>query len=247
VARRYRITERDLDILEFLTRYGAATAEQIRREFFRGAADQEYEGGAAAGGSDAGGSVKAAYRRLRALQERGMVRGERVFYAAPGVFRVTEQGARLAGVDLPPPRRDLPRLHHTLEVLELSWEIRSRGGVIEWITEREVRRDKLAARREKQTGRMKAGGIGRIPDGVAILDSADEIAVELELSFKRAANYRRIFSHYEAQIDSGEVDGVWFYLSSRKALARVRELSERHDLAGRLTFGLHAPVFERRR
>lgn len=245
------MTERDLEILGFLTRYGAATAEQVRREFFHGT--RELERGTEDQTDEEArprnvGSVKAAYRRLRALQERGMVRGERVFYGAPGVYRVTEQGAHLAGVDLPPPRRDLPRLHHTLEVLELSWKIRSEGGVVEWVTEREVRRDKLAARREKRTGRMVSGGAtGRTPDGVAILESTEEITVELELSFKRAANYRRIFSDYEAQIASGEVDGVRFYLASRKALSRVREISERHGLGDRLRFGLYEPVFERRR
>jgi hypothetical protein len=228
VARGHQITERDLKILCFLTRYGAATAEQVRREFFCG-------------------SVKAAYRRLRALQGRGMVRGERVFYEMPGVYRVTERGARLAGVGLPPPRRDLPRLHHTLEVLELSWRIRSRDGVVEWVAEREIRRDKLAARRERHTGRMTAGtGAGRTPDGIAILKSTEEVAVELELSFKRAAGYRSIFSDYEAQVASGEVDGIWFYVASPKALQRVRELSERHrSLDGRLSFGLYEPVFGR--
>ena len=93
MARGRQITERDLELLCFLTRYGVATAEQVRREFF-------------------GGSVKAAYMRLRVLQERGMVRGERVFYEMPGVYRVTEQGARLAGVGLPPPDHGRVRRHH---------------------------------------------------------------------------------------------------------------------------------------
>src|SRR5215203_4747864 len=102
-----------------------------------------------------------------------MVRGERVFYEMPGVYRVTERGARLAGVGLPPPRRDLPRLRHTLEVLELSWKVRSRDGVVEWVSEREVRR-------EGRTGRMTVGTRdGRTPDGIAILRSTEEVAVEL--------------------------------------------------------------------
>lgn len=108
MARRWRITDRDLDVLAHLTRHGASLAEQVRREFF-------------------GESIKAAYRRLRALEERGMVKGERIFYRLPAVYKPTEPGARLAGVDLPPPRHDLSRLPHTLELVELSWALRSGG------------------------------------------------------------------------------------------------------------------------
>lgn len=243
--RQWRITERDLDALAFLTRYGAATAEQVRREFF-------------------GPSLQGAYRRLRALEDRGMVSGERVFYRMPQVYRPTEPGARLAEVDLPPPRNDLSRLHHTLEVLELSWQLRgaesdgsSRGeaeprlaeGVEYWLTEREIRRDKLVARREKETGRMLGKGkMGRTPDGVLVLESGEEIAVELELSPKRAANYHRIFADYEQYIEEGEFDGICFYFASRKVMRRVQGLAESHELLdGYLEFKIYEPVFESRR
>lgn len=248
--RRWRITERDLDVLEFLTRYGGATAEQVRREFF-------------------GGSLKAAYRRLKALSERGVVSGERVFYKLPGVYRVTEPGARLAEVDLPPPNNDLSRLHHTLEMVELSWALRSGeissrvngpeapGGerpgervesVEEWITERELRRDKLIERREKETGRMlKKGRMGRTPDGIMILEGGKELAVELELTPKRAASYHRIFSDYEKELSEGGLDGVRFYFTSRKALQRVSELADKHDLGGAVEFMHYSPVLEYRR
>lgn len=260
MAKQWRITDRDLEILVFLTRHGAAVAEQVRREFF-------------------GASPKAAYRRLKALEERGVVSGERIFYRMPAVYRVTEAGSRLADVDLPPPKNDLSRMHHTLELVELSWAIRhgqilpdgshpdvgklgTRDGdtgeqtgepwlgesVDEWVTERELRRDKLVERREKETGKMLTKGkMGRIPDGLMILESGEEVAVELELSPKRAANYHRIFSDYEQEIDSGEYDKVYFYFSSKKAMKRVEELSHRHDLEDCLEFGLYKPVFERRR
>lgn len=248
--RQWRITERDLEALAFLTRYGAATAEQVRREFF-------------------GPSLQGAYRRLRALEDRGMVSGERVFYRMPQVYRPTESGARLAEVDLPPPRNDLSRLHHTLEVLELSWQLRGAGsevssngeaeprlaeprlaeGVEHWLTEREIRRDKLVARREKETGRMlKKGKMGRTPDGILVLESGEEIAVELELSPKRAANYHRIFADYEQYIEEGEFDGICFYFASRKVMKRVQGLAESHELLdGYLEFKIYEPVFESRR
>jgi len=227
--RRWSITERDLAALAHLARYGAATAEQVRREFF-------------------GDSLQSAYRRLRALEDRGVVKGERIFYRMPQIYRVTEAGARLSETDLPPPRYDLSRLPHTLEVAELSWRVRSEEAVEGWRTEREIRRDKLKARREKGSGRMMGKGrMGRIPDGVIVLENGHEIAVELELTPKRAANYRRIFSDYEAHLlEEGEYDEVRFYFASETAMWRVEELADRHELDGYLEFRHYQPALERR-
>jgi DNA-binding PadR family transcriptional regulator len=229
--RRWSITERDLAALAHLARYGAATAEQIRREFF-------------------GDSLQSAYRRLRALEDRGVVKGERIFYRMPQIYRITEAGARLSETDLAPPRHDLSRLPHTLEVAELSWKVRSEEAAVEmWRTEREIRREKLMARREKVSGRMlKKGKMGRIPDGVIVLQSGHEVAVELELTPKRAANYHRIFTDYEAHLEEGDYDEVRFYFASETAMRRVEELSEKHDLLdGYLEFRHYQPVFEHRK
>ena len=112
-----QLTDRDRDICAFLTCYGAATAEQIRREFFE--------------------SKPAAYRRLGALQRRGFVAGERIFYRRPAIYRGTGRGARLADVDLPAPKPDETKLEHTLEVVELSYAVRNGlrtagSGTVDW-------------------------------------------------------------------------------------------------------------------
>ena len=260
--KRWRITGRDLDILGFLARYGAATAEQVSREFFPGS-----EGGAqgpeaatstdrkeAEGRPRVGGPVKAAYRRLKALKERGAVEGERIFYGMPQVYRVTEVGARLAEADLPAPGDDLTKLNHTLEVLELSWAVRSEEdrpgeGVEAWITEREIRRDKLSERREKETGRMQKGAkMGRTPDGLLLLESGERVAVELELTPKRPFRYKDILADYERQMRTEQVDGLHFYFTSRTTMTRVRELSKKYRFLGsRAQFLFYEPVLERRR
>ena len=111
-----------------------------------------------------------------------------------------------------------------------------------------MRRDKLVERREKETGRMlKKGKMGRTPDGLMILESGEEIAVEPELTPKRAADHERIFSDYEKQPEEGEYDAIGSYFGSRKAMERVRKLSEKHDLDGLVEFALYEPVYERRR
>lgn len=229
--RRRRITERDVSIARWLTVCGLGTAEQAAREFFEG-------------------SIKPAYRRLKALEELGLMKGERIYYRGPGIYRVTERGTRLAGMDLPPPRLDLERLDHTLELVELSWELRNDpdASVEAWIWEREIRHEKMAARREEGSGRMRPGGpMGRTPDGIAILENGSEVAVELELSPKRKASYIRIFEHYEKQFAAGEVVGVWFYCASSKTMARIERIALQRDVRGFVDFMGYDPVFERLR
>lgn len=228
---RWQITGRDRAILRFLCGYGMATAEQVRRDFF-------------------GRSPNGAYRRLKALEQLGLVRSERVFFGEPGIYVVTERGARLAAVDLPPPRRYRERLHHTLEVLELSWTLRQDEyeEVEEWICERQIRRDRMIARREERGGRMRPGSsVGRVPDGIAILSDGSRISVELELTPKRKASYRRIFDSYERQISAGELDAVRFYFTSRKTMERVEAVCSHHAIRNRVDFRHYEPVLEHRR
>ncbi len=209
-----RLTRRDQEILVFLTRYWAATAEQVRREFF--------------------GSLPAAYRRLGILRGLGLVEGERIYFEGPGVYRVTGTGARLAAVDLPAPRLDLSKLRHTLAVVDLSYAIRHGTDTwAAWFTERELRRDALRERREKETGKMMPGGkMGRTPDGLLVLQTGEQVAIELELTPKRIGIYKDILKEYAKQTKQQRVDLVRFYFTSEKAAERLGDLAKRLDMAG---------------
>ncbi len=208
-----RLTRRDQEILVFLTRYWAATAEQVRREFF--------------------GSLPAAYRRLGILRGLGLVEGERIYFEGPGVYRVTGAGARLAAVDLPAPRLDLSKLRHTLAVVDLSYAIRHGDDVwAAWFTERELRRDALRERRG-ETGRMRPGGkMGRTPDGLLVLQTGEQVAIELELTPKRIGIYKDILKEYAKQKKQQRIDLVRFYFNSEKAAERLGDLAKRLGMAG---------------
>lgn len=228
---RWQITERDREVLEFLCGYGMATAEQVRREFF-------------------GSSPNGAYRRLKALEELGLLRSERVFYGEPGIYVVTEPGARMARMDLPPPRRYRERIHHTLEVIELSWALRSDEfeDASGWVCERRIRHERMVARREEQGGRLRPGSsVGRIPDGILLLSDGSEVAIELELTPKRKASYRRIFDSYERQMEGGGQEAVRFYFTSKRTMKRVEAICSHHALYSRVEFHYYAPVLGHRR
>lgn len=233
--RNVQLTVRDRDIVAFLCRYWVAHAQQIRREFF--------------------GSMPATYRRLAALARLGLLEGERVFYRGPKLFWATRFGALYADADLSAPRGGNTRLQeHALAVLDLSFAIREglldpeEGGIPEgrceaWVSEREIRRDKMAARRDGGSGRMNAGKrLGRTPDGVLILDTGEQIAVELELHAKRQSEYERILSDYRKERDAGGLDGVRFFFPSVPIMRRVEELARRRGLGTFVEFHSYAPV-----
>ena len=229
-----RLTERDQKILVFLMCYKAATITQIRRELFRGIV------------------ISVAYRRLADLARGGLIKHPMVHHGKPGVYMVTERGARQAGLGLSAPELDESTLNHTLTVLDLSWAVRfgregDGVGADEWdawITERELWRDKNEDRRDEKTGRLKAGPKkGRTPDGLLVLRTGEEVAVELELTPKKSFAYGSIFSSYSEQLDAGLIDAVRWYFPNKQVMARVEELSRRHEaLSGRIEFRHWTPL-----
>lgn len=222
--RAVRLVDRDRELCSFLVRYKAATEGQIERELFR--------------------PGTTARRRLGKLKSVGFVKSERVLYREHSPYLVTARGARLADVDLPAPKLDPTKLRHTLELVDLSWAMRhgisaDGGGVdlslwpsLAWITERELRRDKLRARREQGSGRMGRGRTGRVPDGILVLSGGEQIAVELELSDKRKDRYEDIFDGYRAQRESGEIDGVLWCVASPAVMRKAEAAAARRGVRG---------------
>src|SRR5712691_9484646 len=110
VGRRPRgpqLTDRDLEILRWIARHGVVTAELVARRFFW--RPKEKRAG-----------VWAAYRRLHALHELGLLITDKPFARSPAVLRVTREGARIADVGLRPAPLVLSELRHTLAVVSLG-------------------------------------------------------------------------------------------------------------------------------
>jgi hypothetical protein len=127
-------------------------------------------------------------------------------------------GARLAAVGLPAaPLRPLTLAHH-LAVADVADALLARsadaatgdGRVASylrdsagaaWLTERELRRDGMAAVRNRR-GRL-VDGVAHVPDGLLLLQGAGggdgratRIAVEVELTARGLPAYRRILGWY---------------------------------------------------
>ena len=215
-----RLTGRDVEILRYAARHGAVTAEQVRRVFF--------------------GAKSAAYQRLRKLTEAGYLRHDMVLFGEPGIYRVSQPGARLAGTGLGPARIDAANLSHHLEVVNISEELLNEHPGSEWVTEREIRSNGIAASERDESGEILASGGagtgGRTPDGVLLREDGQRVAVEYENKQKNTKAYEKILVNLNSAFHGGDYEGALFIFASERALERVRELAEKYGLEDRIEF-----------
>jgi hypothetical protein len=169
-----------------MTRHGVVTAELVgRRFFFRGPKADDY-------------GKWAAYRRLRALRELGLVLSSKPFADQPAVLRVTREGARIADVGLRPAPLVLSELRHSLAVVWLTEYLLAEHRGTELTTERELRAQRY---RELRDGTRRTEH-GRAPDALLRIPAKGAgaqgdmtVAVELDLTRKD----RRAMERVEAE------------------------------------------------
>jgi hypothetical protein len=190
------ITPRDRALLAWTTRHGMVTADQVCRGFFS--------------------SLKVTWRRLHKLEETGLLRRNHAWWGMPLIIRTTEAGAHLADVDLAAAPLDYRQLEHNLTVVDLSLELLALNMGARWITERELRRDRMRSVRA-----CGAEPERRTPDGMLVLVGGRRIAIELDRTAKRT---RRLEQLARAYAGDREVDAVWWFLPSERAAARMQEV-----------------------
>ena len=183
------LTPRDRAVLLDLLRFGALTAEHVRRWHF-----PEASSGTTA-------------NRLRALRRAGYVRTVPLGLHAHGAVLATPRGAAAAGTDLLAVRQREHGisvwLRHALAVADLAALLLSRpwtGGAAAWQTERELAR---------------AGGLAYRPDGLLLLTSPDgavrRMAVEVELTPKQPTRYGPKLRWYASGLATGTLHRVRWY------------------------------------
>ena len=199
------ITERDIDMLRWVGRHGVVSPDQVARKYFS---------------RDGNGTVGkgAAYRRLRKLRELGLLRSDHTFYLETSVLRLTRSGASLADADVGPARLVLAEVHHSLAVVDLTEQLLSANKSATLTTERELR----VARRREMAANTRPIGRGRLPDAV-LVKGGKKIAVELDLTTKRANDIERILRRYLQE----RYDEVWWYVRP-KSVQRLRDIVRRN-------------------
>jgi hypothetical protein len=196
-----------------MTRHGVVTAELVGRRFFWHKERNDY-------------GKWAAYRRIRALQDLGLVLSDKPYAHEPAALRVTREGARIADVGLRPAPLVVAELRHSLAVVALAEYLLAEHPGAELVTERELRAQRY---RELRSGERQAEH-GRAPDALLRIPTkgpgaqgVTTVAVELDLSRKDRRAMERIVRQYDRE----RVDRVWWYVTSarlERTRALVREL-----------------------
>lgn len=146
------LTDRDLEIVRLVNRFGYLTAEQVARAFAM--------------------HPRVAYRRLRRLVEARCLVRRSLFPGQAGVYLATRRGTELAGSLLGPARLRLQTIEHDLKVVDVALALLARHKGTWWITERELRRE--------AGQRFGIGNGEKPPDGVLVLADGSRVAVEVE-------------------------------------------------------------------
>lgn len=135
-----------------------------------------------------GRSVHAA-RWLRARWEAaGWARGRALSVGEPVFVWLTRRGQRLAGCEFALWRPNPGALAHIAAVTEVRLWVAERHPGAEWVCERELAREAVAA----------GGAAAHRPDGLVVLDGR-EAPVEVELTHKRPARRERIMRELVAR------------------------------------------------
>jgi hypothetical protein len=195
--------------LRWITRHGVVTVELLGRRFFWHKERRDY-------------GKWAAYRRVRALRELGLVLSDKPFAGQPAALRVTREGARLADIGLRPAPLVVSELRHSLALVKLTERLLYDNKGAELTTEREIRAERY--RELRDGGRQPEQGrapdaILRIPTKGAGAQGVMTVAVELDLTRKD----RRAMERMVRQYDREKVDRVWWFVA-RARRERTRDL-----------------------
>jgi hypothetical protein len=174
--------------MRWINSHRAATAAQVAKRF--------------------GISPGAASKRLCQLKSCAYLVYDKIFCAAPGVYRAGARGIAAAADDLPAARLPLGSYEHDLQLVDLALALEHKTGA-QWQTERQIRHDK---------GRTGVGTTGHTPDGILVFPGGGMIAVELELSPKGAAKLEKILKEYAGM----RYQEVWYFVNSGYLAARIR-------------------------
>lgn len=183
-------TERDRNLLLDLREYGLHTTRTIAARHFPGVA------------------MTTVLRRLRVLEASGKIQRISGLEGGGNAWSLTKSSAQAL---LPAASKvHFPRfiLEHDLGLVALRLRLEDVGITRSWRSEHEVR-----ARMARKYG---LGGLREriIPDGimgVEVQGVAETLAVELELSPKNQARYRRVFRDYATKKN---LWGFWYVVSN---------------------------------
>jgi hypothetical protein len=211
-----RLTPRDMDILEFAGRQTSIRPEHVEDRF--------------------GVSRATAYRRLRWLDELGLVAHFDRVSTKGQVFAATRKGLTTANLPLPPAEPNAWTLRHEEAMTAVVCDLESQN--VDCLTERQLIAHNRFARNDRYTFELREARnnrrVGHRPDIVCEIPDVDKfVAIEVELSPKNVSRWRDSLSAFSSRVNVDGFIGVLYVADSAARPSRIEELAREAGLGRR--------------
>ena len=188
-----QITNRDLELLRKLSKYGMLSTQQIAKMTFQQIA------------------LTTVLRRLRLLEDHKLIQRTATLPTHEVLWSLTDRGAGKASVTVPKRNWSKNLLDHDYKLLSLRLLLEGNGIARSWTPEHEIR--SIAFKKYSIRG-MKDRVIPDALIGVTVKGKMESVAVELELTLKNVTKLKKVIRHYR---ESDGLYGVW-YIVPRKSM-----------------------------
>ncbi len=200
-----RLEKRDLSLLGAITRYGILSTEQIQARFFANVAKTTM------------------LRRLRILEDEELIRRVQGLPGGENAWIMTRHGYEATENNGTPPKfNNQNAIRHEVRLSSVRMHLESIGlgetFVPEWELKRKLAENNIKAANEKQ-----------VPDGIMIVQSEgrpQSVALELELTAKGFARYKKVTLEYERK---RKLSFVWYLITDERIAKMLMPLWKNRD------------------
>lgn len=176
----------------------------------------------------------AAYRRVAACAERGLIERLEVLRSEAGLLRATRDGLRYAGLGLPCAPVSPGVVDHLLRCASVGRQLEAQYGADRVLTERELRfAEQIEGTRiaSAEVGERRGKPLLHRPD-LAVFADAGTIAVEIELTAKSPARLQSLIRAWKWEVATKKVAEVHYLCApgpTRRAVERAVEKVKGRD------------------
>lgn len=211
-----RLTQRDMDILEFAGRQTSVRPEHIEDRF--------------------GVSRATAYRRLRWLNELDLIAGFDHISTKGQVFAATREGLAAVNLPLPSAEPNTWTLRHEEAMTAVVCDLESQN--VDCLTERQLVSHNRFSRDNRYAFELSEARNNRParhrPDIVCEIPEVDKfIAIEVELSPKNVSRWRDILGAFASRVSVDGFIGVLYVADSAARPSRIEALANETGLGER--------------
>ncbi len=212
-------TERDLLLLEQLESYGVLSTQQIRELIFKGI------------------NTRTVLRRLRLLKQRGFIFSSEGLPNGGLAWILSKKSASLFKHDIETKMINKNTLQHDVAISSIRIQLERLKIAESWTSEHILKKEVARSVYEKRENSLSyVDEPPIVPDSLFITKHEGEmkaVALELELSLKSKARYKKIFSQYK---EKEKIWFVWYVVLNRSAGETLSGLWNRYAIWGDCQF-----------